>query len=137
MVLMIFKMRSSLLTTLVTGEQSFFLTASGPFVLAEFPQQLPCACTCELSFSLLCRITNIAGQLVRNECNILSLGGIKASEDHRGAIHSRAIAHFVRPGFGLLSLSLSLNDIDSSSFFLFSTAGLTIYNWHNWHVLLC
>ena len=80
MVLMIFKMRSSLLTTLVTGEQSFFLTASGPFVLAEFPQQLPCACTCELSFSLLCRITNIAGQLVRNECNILSLGGIKASE---------------------------------------------------------
>ena len=73
-------MRSSLLTTLVTGEQSFFLTASGPFVLAEFPQQLPCACTCELSFSLLCRITNIAGQLVRNECNILSLGGIKASE---------------------------------------------------------
>ena len=80
MVLMIFKMRSSLLTTLVTGEQSFFLTASGPFVLAEFRQQLPCACTCELSFSLLCRITNIAGQLVRNECNILSLGGIKASE---------------------------------------------------------
>jgi len=55
----------------------------------------------------------------------------------RGAIALRAIAHFVRPGFGLLSLSLSLNDIDSSSFFTFSTAGLTIYNWHNWHVLLC
>ena len=41
MVLMIFKMRSSLLTTLVTGEQSFFLTASGPFVLAEFPVPVP------------------------------------------------------------------------------------------------